>query len=161
MPTGCPGRRSAHLPYRLPLQVPGGAYANLEAYRIARYRQSLRNETVREQGADAEVPPYRTPVYVRLVDGGVADNSGLIALRRALSTVGEAANIARLAAQGKLRRLVVIVVNARSDPPEQTRHLAAIHDHSHYGERDQRRAGRQRIIELGSRLRQFHRAADD
>ena len=117
LPTGCPGRRSAHLPYRLPLQVPGGAYANLEAYRVARYRQSLRNETVREQGADAEVPPYRSPVYVRLVDGGVVDNSGLIALRRALSTVSGPANISRLAAQGKLRHLVVIVVNARSDPP--------------------------------------------
>ena len=119
LPDGCPGRRSAHLPYRLPLQVPGGAYANLEAYRIARYRQSLRNETVREQGADADVPPYRTPVYVRLVDGGVADNSGLIALRRALATVGGPANISRLATQGKLRHLVVIVVNARSDPPNE------------------------------------------
>jgi NTE family protein len=117
LPTGCLGRRSAHLPYRLPLQVPGGAYANLETYRVARYRQSLRNETVREQGADADVPPYRTPVYVRLVDGGVADNSGLIALRRALSTIGGPANISRLAAQGKLRHLVIIVVNARSDPP--------------------------------------------
>jgi NTE family protein len=119
LPTGCPGRRSAHLPYRLPLQVPGGAYANLESYRVARYRQSLRNETVREQGADADVPPYRTPVYVRLVDGGVADNSGLIALRRALSTIGGPANIFRLAAQGKLRHLVIIAVNARSDPPNE------------------------------------------
>jgi NTE family protein len=119
LPPGCPGRRNAHLPYRLPLQVPGGAYANLETYRVARYRQSLRNETVRDQGADAEVPPYRTPVYVRLVDGGVADNSGLIALRRALSTVGGPANISRLAAQGKLRHLVVIAVNARSDPPNE------------------------------------------
>ncbi|MGE0257289.1 MAG: patatin-like phospholipase family protein [Alphaproteobacteria bacterium] len=119
LPTGCPGRRNAHLPYRVPLEVPAGAYANLEAYRIARYRQSLRNETVREQGSDANVPPYRTPVYVRLVDGGVADNSGLIALRRAMTTVGGPANIASLAARGKLRHLVVIVVNARSDPPNE------------------------------------------
>jgi hypothetical protein len=119
LPTGCPGRRSAHLPYRLPLQVPGGPYANLETYRIARYRQSLRNESVRELGADADIPPYRTPVYVRLVDGGVADNSGLTALRRALSTVGAPANLSRLAAQGKLRHLVVIAVNARSDPPNE------------------------------------------
>jgi NTE family protein len=119
LPTGCPGRRSAHLPYRLPLQLAGGSYANLETYRVARYRQSLRNETVHEQGADAAAPPYRTPVYVRLVDGGVADNSGLLALRRALSTVGGPANISRLAAQGKLRRLVVIAINARSDPPNE------------------------------------------
>ncbi len=115
--SGCPGRRNAHLPYRLPLQVAGSAYANLETYRIDRYRQSLRNETVHEQGADGDISPYRTPVYLRLVDGGVADNSGLTALRRALLTVGEPANIGRLAAQGKLRYLVVIAVNARSDPP--------------------------------------------
>ena len=76
LPYGCPGRRNAHLPYRLPLQVPAGAYANLETYRTARYRQSLRNETVHEQGSDAAIAPYRTPVYLRLVDGGVADNSG-------------------------------------------------------------------------------------
>jgi NTE family protein len=119
LPDGCPGMRNAHLPYRVPLEVPGGAYANLEAYRIARYRQSLRNETVRERGSDADVPPFRTPVYVRLVDGGVADNSGLIALRRAMTTVGGPANVASLAAQGRLRRLVVIVVNARSDPPNE------------------------------------------
>ena len=122
--SGCPGTRNAHLPYRLPLQVPGGAYADLETYRIARYRQSLRNETVREQGADHEVPPYRTPVYLRLVDGGVADNSGLTALRRALLTVGGTTELARLAAQGKLRRVVVIAVNARSDPPNKLDHSA-------------------------------------
>jgi NTE family protein len=115
--SGCPGNRNAHLPYRLPLQVPGGAYANLETYRIDRYRQSLRNETVHEQGADGDIPPYRTPVYLRLVDGGVADNSGLTALRRALLTVSGPVDIGKLAAQGKLRRLVVIAVNARSDPP--------------------------------------------
>jgi NTE family protein len=39
--SGCPGTRNAHLPYRVPLQVPGGAYANLETYRVDRYRQSL------------------------------------------------------------------------------------------------------------------------
>lgn len=115
---GCPGQRNAHLPYRVPLQVAAGPYANLETYRTARYRQSLRNEPVREQGSDADVPPYRTPVYVRLVDGGVADNSGLTSLRRALLSVGAPADIGGLAAQGKLRRLVVIAINARSDPKD-------------------------------------------
>jgi NTE family protein len=114
---GCPGRRNAHLPYRLPLEVPGGAYANLETYRVDRYRQSLRNETVREQGADGEIPPYRTPVYLRLVDGGVADNSALTALRRALLMPGAPADLGRMIARGKLRKLVVIAINARSDPP--------------------------------------------
>jgi NTE family protein len=60
--SGCPGTRNAHLPYRLPLELPGGAYADLETYRLARYRQSLRNETAHEQGADSEIPPYRTPI---------------------------------------------------------------------------------------------------
>ncbi len=92
-------------------------YANLDTYRIDRYRQSLRNETVREQGGDGEIGPYRTPLYLRLVDGGVADNSALTALRRALLMPGAPADISRMVAQGKLRRLVVIAVNARSDPP--------------------------------------------
>ncbi len=117
LPSGCPGQRNAHLAYRLPLEVPGGAYANLETYRIDRYRQSLRNETVHEQGADGDIPPYRQPLYLRLVDGGVGDNSGLTSLRRALLTPGGPADIGRLATQGRLRQLVVIAVNARGDPP--------------------------------------------
>jgi NTE family protein len=115
---GCPGQRNAHLPYLVPLQVAGGPYVNLETYRTSRYRQSLRNESVREQGSDDNAQPYRTPEYLRLVDGGVADNSGLAALRRALLAVGAPADIGRLAAQGKVRNLVVITVNARSDPED-------------------------------------------
>lgn len=120
--SGCPGKRNAHLPYRTALQLPGGPYASLEAYRIGRYRQSLRNETVREQGADGEIPPYRTPEYLRLVDGGVADNSGLTALRRALLMPGAPADIGRMVSQGKLRRLVVIAVNARGETPSPLDH---------------------------------------
>ena len=119
LPGGCPGQRNGHLPYRLQLQVPAGPYANLETYRIARYRQSLRNEAIETTGADAAVGPYRKPLYLRLVDGGVADNSGLTALRRALLTVGTPADIGRMVAQGKLSRIVVIAVNARSDPPNE------------------------------------------
>jgi hypothetical protein len=97
------------------LQSVRGPYANLESYRTARYRQSLRDEVVVEQGSGDKVPPYRNPVYLRLVDGGVADNSGLTALRRALLQTGAPADIGRLAAQSRLRHLVVIAVNARSD----------------------------------------------
>ena len=117
LPAGCPGKRNAHLPYRTALEVPGGAYANLESYRIARYRQSLRNETVPELGADGPIAPYRMPEYLRLVDGGVADNSGLTTLRRALLMPGAPADIGRMVAQGKLRRVVVIAVNARGEAP--------------------------------------------
>jgi hypothetical protein len=117
--SGCPGQRIAHLPYRTTLQSPGGRYANLEAYRIARYRQALRNESIAMQDTRDQVPPYRTPVYLRLVDGGVADNSGLTALRQALLTTSSAtapADIGQFAQDGKLRHLVVIAVNARTDP---------------------------------------------
>jgi NTE family protein len=116
LPPGCPGQRNANLPYRLPLQLADGSYDNLETYRIARYRQALRKESVHEQGSNDVTPPFRTPVYLRLVDGGVADNSGLTALRRALLAAGAPADIGRLTAQGKLRQLVIISVNARSDP---------------------------------------------
>jgi NTE family protein len=111
----CPGKRNPGLPFLTTLQSVGGPYANLETYRTARYRQSLRNEIVVEPGTGDKVPPFRNPVYLRLVDGGVADNSGLTALRRAMSTFGPA-DIGRLASQGKVRRIVVIAVNARSDP---------------------------------------------
>jgi NTE family protein len=111
---GCPGRRNAHLPYQAQLQSASGSYSNLEVYRVDRYRQSLRNETIRE-GAE-EVGPFRQPLYLRLVDGGVADNSGLTSLRRALLTTGAPADIGRMVSQGKLRRLVVIAISARSDP---------------------------------------------
>jgi NTE family protein len=112
----CPGQRNTGLPYLTTLQSASGPYANLELYRIARYRQSLRNEVVAVPDSGDQIPPYRTPLYLRLVDGGVADNSGLTALRRALLSTGAPADIGRLAAQGRLRRLVIISVNARSDP---------------------------------------------
>jgi NTE family protein len=110
---GCQGQRNAHLPYRVPSQVAGGPYANLEAYRIARCRQSLRNEAVTGPGTDDQLPPHRTPIYLRLVDGGVADNSGLTALRRALLDVGAPANIGRLAAQPRVRDLAMKLHCAR------------------------------------------------
>ena len=114
--SGCPGKRNAHLPYQTRLQDPAGPYANLKSFRVARYRQALRNETIRMQDSGDEVPPYRNPRYLRLVDGGVADNSGLTSMRRALLATGAPADIGRLVSQGRLQHLVVIAVNARSDP---------------------------------------------
>jgi NTE family protein len=122
LPGGCPGKRTGSTAWRLPLEVAGGAYANLETYRIDRYRQSLRNESVHEQGADGEIEPFRRPLYIRLVDGGVADNSGLTALRHALLMPGAPADIGRMVTQGRLRSIVVIAVNARSDPPNKLDH---------------------------------------
>ncbi len=117
LPGGCPAKRTGPSAWRLPLEVPGGAYANLETYRIDRYRQSLRNDSVREPGADSEIAPFRRPLYLRLVDGGVGDNSGLTALRHALLLPDAPANIGRMVAQGRLSRIVVIAINARGDAP--------------------------------------------
>src|SRR5262249_25910629 len=93
LPSGCQGKRNAHLPYQAPLQDAGGPYANLEQFRTDRYRQSLRNETIRMSGSGDMVPPFRQPRYLRLVDGGVADNSGLTSLRRALLSPGAPADL--------------------------------------------------------------------
>lgn len=114
---GCPGARNTNQAYRTMVQQPGAAYANLEAFRAARYRQALRDETVKASGGSNTIPPARNPEYVRLVDGGVVDNSALTGLRRALLSIGAPADIGRLVAQKKLRNLVVIVVNARADSP--------------------------------------------
>jgi NTE family protein len=113
---GCAADRTRSRTYRTPMQVASGPYANLEAYRLARYRQALRNDRV--PTAEGDLPPRRAPAYLRLSDGGVADNSGLTALRRALLQPGAPADLGALASAGKLRRLVVIVVNARSDPQD-------------------------------------------
>ena len=126
----CPGQRNPSLPYRAPLQVSGGPYANLESYRTARYRQSLRNETVLEQGSGDEVPPYRKPVYLRLVDGGVADNSGLTALRRALLANGRASRYwpSRRTKQAAPPRRHCGECAQRSE--ERSGQLDAVHHHS-------------------------------
>jgi len=91
------------------LKGDGGRYANLEAYRHALYRAKLRRQL-----------PYldaTEPRYIRLLDGGVIDNLGLTSVRRTLLQAGGPGSISPLTQQGKLRHLVVISVNARSDPP--------------------------------------------
>ena len=101
----CPGRQSPPGDWRNALTVASGRYTNLTSFREARYRDSLR----------AAPDAFRQPRYVRLVDGGVVDNLGLTSIRRVLLTPGSPANLTKLINQGKLHRLVVISVNARSD----------------------------------------------
>ena len=103
------------LPYRTALSLASGAYINPEGFRDARYRQALRNEPVTLSGSNVTVGPYRTPEYLRLVDGGVADNSGLTALRRTLLGSARPADIGRLTQQGNVRQVIVIIVNAGGD----------------------------------------------
>lgn len=113
--TGCPGRQMPAADWRNELTAPGGRYANLEEFRLARYRDSLRGARYNDLMPNA--PSFRQPRYVRLVDGGVIDNLGLTAVRRALSTSGSPVDMTPLIQERKLSRLVVIVVNARSDAP--------------------------------------------
>jgi NTE family protein len=112
---GCPNRQSRGGDWRNQLSEPEGRYLNLESFRLARYRDSLRAGRYSDSKID-DPQPFRQPLYVRLVDGGVVDNLGLTAVRRELFAESSPANLALLTNQRKLRHLVIIVVNARSDP---------------------------------------------
>lgn len=102
---GCKGARREPGDWRTMLTIDGGAYTNIEAFRWARYRASLR----------ADPLAYREARYVRLLDGGLADNLGLTAVRRALVDPESPAYALEALGNGPLGRLVVIAVNARSE----------------------------------------------
>jgi NTE family protein len=101
----CVGARRPFGDWRTMLVTDGAAYTNIEAFRWARYRASLR----------ADQFAYREARYVRLLDGGLADNLGLTAARRALVDPESPSYALPALGDGRLRRLVVISVNARSD----------------------------------------------
>jgi NTE family protein len=82
-------------------------YLNLAEYKDARYSNDLRH------GPN----PYRRIDYLYFLDGGLADNLGTRSLRSALIAPYDDAQVLRAINDGKIRKLVVIVVNARSDPP--------------------------------------------
>ena len=54
--------------------------------------------------------------YIHLVDGGVADNIGIRGLLEALEQLGASANFRGEVGFGVIRRIVLIIVNARSAP---------------------------------------------
>jgi len=82
-------------------------YVDLE--RFVRWRQ---NYALRHTyDANATPPPYRRIEYVHLLDGGLSDNLAARALLRAFAD-----NVDRLLAKG-VRRLLLVQVNAKSDPP--------------------------------------------
>jgi NTE family protein len=89
-------------------------YTDLETYRHAVARAAWRGTSLANG-----LPPRRTPVYVRLADGGVADNLGLTSLRRALLAQTSPVNLTGILAKmppGMKLPLILIEVNARSDP---------------------------------------------
>jgi NTE family protein len=104
---GCKGQLRSAEWIRIDLSNPYTPYLNLAEYKDARYSNDLRH------GQD----PFRQIDYLNFLDGGLADNLGTQSLRTALIAAYDDANVLRAINEGKIRRLVVIVVNARSDPP--------------------------------------------
>ena len=80
-------------------------YINLPVYLSARYANDLR------RGPE----PFRDIRYLYLVDGGLADNAGIHSLLSTINSPQDPAGLLRLLNNSELNRLVVIVVNARSD----------------------------------------------
>jgi NTE family protein len=104
---GCAGRLRNGQWIEVDLSNPYTPYLNLPEYRDARYSNDLRH------GPN----PFRDIDYVYLLDGGLADNLGTRSLRSALIAPYDDAGVLRAINEGKIRSLVIIVVNARSDPP--------------------------------------------
>jgi len=83
-------------------------YINLPTYRDARYMNDLHRA----------IPEYffRDIRYLYLVDGGLADNSGGHSLLSTVQSPADPAGILKLLNKRQVKRLVIIMVNAQSDP---------------------------------------------
>ncbi len=104
---GCTGQLRNGEWITIDLSNPYTPYLNLPEYRDARYSNDLRH------GPNT----FRDIDYVYLLDGGLADNLGTRSLRSALVAPYDDAGVLRAINDGKIRSLVIVVVNARSDPP--------------------------------------------
>ena len=82
---------------------------NLAEYRNARYTNDLRQRE----------PTFRSIKFIHLLDGGLADNLGINSIRDALSRGSDDTHLLQEINLGHVRKLVVIIVNARSDPPNE------------------------------------------
>lgn len=94
-------------------------YLNIDDYRSARYAYDLRG------GKDSR----DTPQYLYLLDGGLADNLGIHGLIEAISSPyaapiiasgakdGSRNSILQAINNGKIRKIVIIVVNSRASAP--------------------------------------------
>lgn len=103
---GCAGRLRSGDWISIDLSNPYTPYLNLPEYKAARYANDLRH------GPNA----FRDIKYLYFLDGGLADNLGTQSLRSAMISPYDDAGVLRTINEGKIRRLVIIVVNARSDP---------------------------------------------
>jgi NTE family protein len=83
-------------------------YLDVEEYKRARYANDLRH------GKDI----FEDIQYVYLLDGGVGDNLGVSSLLEAMVSPRASTGLLKAINEGKARKIVVLVVNARSDPPK-------------------------------------------
>jgi NTE family protein len=86
---------------------PYSQYLNLPNYRDARYTNDLRRGQY----------PFRNIEYLHFLDGGLADNLGVKTLRSAMISTHDEVGGLNAINTGQIQRLVVILVNARSEPP--------------------------------------------
>ena len=103
---GCRGKLPADAWIRKDLNSRYTRYIDVEEYKRARYANALRHG----EGA------FRDVEYLHLLDGGLADNLGTHSLLDAIESPHGTFRLLEAINTGKLRRLVVITVNARSDP---------------------------------------------
>jgi NTE family protein len=82
-------------------------YLDVEEFKRARYANSLR------RGPNA----FRDVQYVHLLDGGLVDNLGVHSLMDAIISPHGNVRLLQAINRGEISKLVVITVNARSDPP--------------------------------------------
>lgn len=85
---------------------------NLPRLKRARLAQSMR----KLPGAD------RSPDYIHLLDGGVSDNLGLRVPILLMGSTDRQPSLLALMNSGQIKRIAVIVVNARSDPDRSIDH---------------------------------------
>ena len=104
---GCAGQLRSSEWSGIDLANPYTPYLNLPEYRDARYTNDLRRGS----------SPFRDIEYLYFLDGGLADNLGVRSLRSAMINAYDSAGGLRAINDGKIKKLVVIIVNARSDPP--------------------------------------------
>ena len=103
----CPGTPPVQQWITQDLQQPTARYLNLDEYEEARYANALQHGT----GASRDIR------YLHLLDGGLADNLGLSSLMEVIASPHAPVPVIEALNEGKLRRVVVISVRARSVSP--------------------------------------------
>ncbi len=103
----CPGKPAEAEWISDDLTNPYTQYLNLNEYRDARYSNDLRRGD----------PKFRDVKELHFLDGGVADNLGIGSLTSAIFSYYDDTGLLKAINDGKVNKLVVIVVNARSDAP--------------------------------------------